>query len=209
MPVRPYTHRAARDVLRAVRPRRRETSCCRRSSWAIRGSSAATTRTRSSRASASAATDGSCPGVRSPDRQPRRGRQRGAAVPDLGRVRRRSVLRTAADRGRVLHRRRRRVGPRASAPAFARGDSQPVVSVGAAVRVNVLGFAVAEIDYVRPLDRPTAAGCGSSSSGQGSSWPCRAVGGTSAGADSAAPAARAPREVAARELAGVGPRQHR
>ena len=37
---------------------------------------------------------------------------------------------------------------------FAPGDNQPVVSVGAALRVNVLGFAVAEIDYVRPLDRP-------------------------------------------------------
>jgi Tol biopolymer transport system component len=40
--------------------------------------------------------------------------------------------------------------PRTGIP---RGDSQPVVSVGAAVRVNVLGFLVAEIDYVRPLDR--------------------------------------------------------
>jgi Tol biopolymer transport system component len=38
---------------------------------------------------------------------------------------------------------------------FAPGDNKPVVSVGAAIRVNVLGFAVAEIDYVRPLDRPT------------------------------------------------------
>jgi Tol biopolymer transport system component len=38
---------------------------------------------------------------------------------------------------------------------FARGDNQPVVSLGAALRVNVLGFAVAEIDYVHPLDRPT------------------------------------------------------
>jgi Tol biopolymer transport system component len=37
---------------------------------------------------------------------------------------------------------------------FAPGDNQPVVSVGAALRVNILGFAVAEIDYVRPLDRP-------------------------------------------------------
>jgi Tol biopolymer transport system component len=37
---------------------------------------------------------------------------------------------------------------------FAPGDHEPVVSVGAALRVNVLGFAVAEIDYVRPLDRP-------------------------------------------------------
>jgi outer membrane protein assembly factor BamA len=33
-------------------------------------------------------------------------------------------------------------------------DSTPVVSVGAAARVNIFGFAVAEIDYVRPLDRP-------------------------------------------------------
>jgi Tol biopolymer transport system component len=34
------------------------------------------------------------------------------------------------------------------------GDNKPVVSVGAAIRVNILGFAVAEIDYVRPIDRP-------------------------------------------------------
>jgi Tol biopolymer transport system component len=38
---------------------------------------------------------------------------------------------------------------------FVRGtDSKPVGSIGAAARVNVLGFAVAEIDYVRPLNRP-------------------------------------------------------
>jgi Tol biopolymer transport system component len=35
------------------------------------------------------------------------------------------------------------------------GDNQPVVSLGAAVRVNIMNFAVAEIDFVRPLDRPT------------------------------------------------------
>ena len=34
------------------------------------------------------------------------------------------------------------------------GDNQPVFSVGAAIRVNVFNFAVAEIDYVKPLDRP-------------------------------------------------------
>lgn len=33
-------------------------------------------------------------------------------------------------------------------------DANLVRSVGALVRVNVFGFAVAEIDYVRPLDRP-------------------------------------------------------
>ena len=37
---------------------------------------------------------------------------------------------------------------------FARSDHKPVASVGAAARINLLGFAVAEIDYVRPLDRP-------------------------------------------------------
>ena len=37
---------------------------------------------------------------------------------------------------------------------FGVSDNQPVASVGAALRANVLGFAVAEIDYVRPLDRP-------------------------------------------------------
>jgi len=35
------------------------------------------------------------------------------------------------------------------------GDNEPVASVGAAIRVNVFNFAVAEIDFVRPLDRPT------------------------------------------------------
>ncbi len=41
---------------------------------------------------------------------------------------------------------------RAGTPA---GDNQPVFSVGAAVRVNVFNFTVAEIDFVKPLDRPT------------------------------------------------------
>jgi Tol biopolymer transport system component len=41
-----------------------------------------------------------------------------------------------------------------SQPRFADGDRTVVRSVGAAARINVLGFAVAEIDYVRPLDRP-------------------------------------------------------
>ena len=37
---------------------------------------------------------------------------------------------------------------------FVEGDNEPVASVGAAARINLFGFAVAEIDYVRPLDRP-------------------------------------------------------
>ena len=43
---------------------------------------------------------------------------------------------------------------RSTRPGFSATDREPVVSVGAAMRINVLGFAVAEIDYVRPLDRP-------------------------------------------------------
>jgi Tol biopolymer transport system component len=37
---------------------------------------------------------------------------------------------------------------------FGGANKEPVTSVGAAVRVNLFGFAVGEIDYVRPLDRP-------------------------------------------------------
>jgi outer membrane protein assembly factor BamA len=39
-------------------------------------------------------------------------------------------------------------------PTFLDGDRDWVRSVGAALRVNALGFAVLELDYVRPLDRP-------------------------------------------------------
>ena len=46
----------------------------------------------------------------------------------------------AWDRSRGLH--------------FTGPDRDLVRSVGAAARINLLGFAVAEIDYVRPLDRP-------------------------------------------------------
>ena len=51
------------------------------------------------------------PGLRSSGWQPRRDRQRRSAVSDLGRIRRRPVLRTAANRRRILHRRRSGVGP--------------------------------------------------------------------------------------------------
>jgi Tol biopolymer transport system component len=40
-----------------------------------------------------------------------------------------------------------------SRQSSARTNGKAVTSVGTAIRVNVLGFAVAEIDYVRPLDR--------------------------------------------------------
>jgi Tol biopolymer transport system component len=43
---------------------------------------------------------------------------------------------------------------RTTHPGFGPGDREPVVSVGAAMRINVFGFAVAEIDYVRPFQRP-------------------------------------------------------
>ena len=38
-------------------------------------------------------------------------------------------------------------------PSFAGGDREWVRSAGLAVRANVLGYAIAEIAYVRPLDR--------------------------------------------------------
>lgn len=43
---------------------------------------------------------------------------------------------------------------RTSRLAITGGDRKPVSSAGAAARINVFGFAVAEIDYVCPLDRP-------------------------------------------------------
>jgi Tol biopolymer transport system component len=46
------------------------------------------------------------------------------------------------------------LGSGGTSSRFASGDHEPVVSVGAAARINLFGFAVAEIDYVRPLDRP-------------------------------------------------------
>ena len=48
------------------------------------------------------------------------------------------------------------------------GDNQPVFSVGAALRVNVFNFAVAEIDFVQARSTVRrAGGCGSSSSRPG------------------------------------------
>ena len=43
---------------------------------------------------------------------------------------------------------------RAEKPSFANGTRDVVRSVGAGVRVNAFGFAVVEVDAVRPLDRP-------------------------------------------------------
>jgi Tol biopolymer transport system component len=37
---------------------------------------------------------------------------------------------------------------------FGGGEKEPVSSVGAAIRVNLFGFAVGEVDYVKPLQRP-------------------------------------------------------
>ena len=39
-------------------------------------------------------------------------------------------------------------------PTFAGGDRDWAKSVGATIRFNAFGFAVGEVDYVRPLDRP-------------------------------------------------------
>jgi Tol biopolymer transport system component len=43
---------------------------------------------------------------------------------------------------------------RSSRPGFVGGERQLVKSVGATSRLNVLGFAVLQVDYVKPLDRP-------------------------------------------------------
>jgi outer membrane protein assembly factor BamA len=42
---------------------------------------------------------------------------------------------------------------RSSTPGFSSGDREPVTSIGAAIRANAFGFAVVEIDYVKPLNR--------------------------------------------------------
>jgi hypothetical protein len=38
--------------------------------------------------------------------------------------------------------------------SFLGGERDFVTSVGAALRANVLGFLIVEVDYVHPLDRP-------------------------------------------------------
>jgi len=43
---------------------------------------------------------------------------------------------------------------RASTPALFGGEREMVRSVGGTGRVNLFGFAVLQIDYVKPLDRP-------------------------------------------------------
>ena len=43
---------------------------------------------------------------------------------------------------------------RGSGFSLREGDHEPVTSVGAAIRANAFGFAVIEIDYVKPLQRP-------------------------------------------------------
>ena len=43
---------------------------------------------------------------------------------------------------------------RGQEPSFLGGTRQPVTSAGAALRVNLFGFAVAEVDYVRPFNWP-------------------------------------------------------
>ena len=40
-------------------------------------------------------------------------------------------------------------------PSFSGGDREPVFSAGAGFRFNLFGFAVAEVNLVRPFDRPT------------------------------------------------------
>jgi len=39
-------------------------------------------------------------------------------------------------------------------PTFFGGSRKPVTSAGLALRANLLGYAIAEVDLVRPFDRP-------------------------------------------------------
>jgi outer membrane protein assembly factor BamA len=39
-------------------------------------------------------------------------------------------------------------------PVFCTGDNRAVYSTGAAMRLNILGYAVLEVDYVKPFQRP-------------------------------------------------------
>jgi outer membrane protein assembly factor BamA len=43
---------------------------------------------------------------------------------------------------------------RSDEPTFTGGDRKPVYSAGAGFRFNLFGFAVAEVNLVRPFDRP-------------------------------------------------------
>jgi hypothetical protein len=98
--------------------------------------------------------NGSCPTFESDDRQPRRGGKRRVPLPVVGRAGRRSILRPASDRSGCLRATLASHGAPRHGRLFAGGDQKPVSSYGAVMRINLLGFAVAEIDYVRPLNRP-------------------------------------------------------
>jgi hypothetical protein len=39
-------------------------------------------------------------------------------------------------------------------PSFAGGDRRPVSSAGVSFRINAFGFAVAQIDFAKPFERP-------------------------------------------------------
>ena len=130
------------------------TSACRRCISATRASCAATTRARSEAGECGAQTDGSCPAfdrligsrvavANAELRFPLWGGFGGdnfygplpvelAVFSDAG-------IAWGRNSSAVIHRRR---------------SQEPVTSVGAAARINLFGFAIAEIDYVRPLDRP-------------------------------------------------------
>ena len=95
------------------------------------------------------------PDLRSTGRQPHAGRQHRVPVPAAAAVRRqRSDVWAAARRSRVLPRRRRDLEQRTETVVLQRRTREPVTSGGMSLRANLLGFAVAQIDYARPFDRP-------------------------------------------------------
>ena len=68
------------------------------------------------------------------------------------------LLRPVADRDGALRRRRRGLDERRSTPRFfgsgRSGVRDWVKSTGVALRFNLLGYIVGEVDYVKPIDRP-------------------------------------------------------
>ena len=74
--------------------------------------------------------------------------------PALGPVRRQQLLRTAAGRDGVIRRQRRGLGPVQQPAVRSRVEQGSGVELRRGDRANLFGFAVAELDYVRPVDRP-------------------------------------------------------
>ena len=158
MPMRPFTLRAPRPVVRALRHRRGE----RPAADAVPRLPGPGARLRSGIVRGGGVRRPArwlVPGVRPPDRQPRRASSTPSCACRCGRS---SAARTSTVRCRS----RWRSSATPVLPGAADHETRvrhaatekPVSSFGVAVRANLFGFAVGEIDYVKPLEpRPRLA----------------------------------------------------